>query len=277
MELEKIFTDKRDWNLLRAEIDAKKACLERANADMERADMKILHIIQSEDRPLEEFLGNELEFQARRRVLSSEIETAEKNMAQIQFLLDKHQDSIEKLSSYEADKVHLGSELDRWDKLCELMGSPDGSKFRQIAQREVFAVLLKSANAQLRRINSRYYLHALPGTLDIGVIDRDMLDQQRDVDTLSSGEIFVVCLGMALGLSAIQDEHSRKGSMFIDGGMDDLDDDAVSVALDAIVHYQRMSGNSIGILSTSKYLNERVCPHIEVSQDSLGRKQAKVL
>ena len=276
-ELEKIFTDKRDWNLLRAEIDAKKACLERANADMERADMKILHIIQSEDRPLEEFLGNELEFQERRRVLSSEIETAEKNMAQIQFLLDKHQDSIEKLSSYEADKVHLGSELDRWDKLCELMGSPDGSKFRQIAQREVFAVLLKSANAQLRRINSRYYLHALPGTLDIGVIDRDMLDQQRDVDTLSSGEIFVVCLGMALGLSAIQDEHSRKGSMFIDGGMDDLDDDAVSVALDAIVHYQRMSGNSIGILSTSKYLNERVCPHIEVSQDSLGRKQAKVL
>ncbi len=261
-ELEKIFSAKCDWNLLRKEIDGKKAALDNINAEMEKADGQILQLIQSEDRPLEEFIGNALQYREQQKLLSADMKDIEKNIARIQFLLDKHQDSIDKLASCEEEKHRLEAELALWDRLCELMGSADGGKFRQAAQRVVFTVLLQSANAQLRRMKSSFFLSVVPDELDMEIICRDRLDQRFKVSSLSAGQLYVVCLSLALGLSAMLKEFSPGDSLFVDACADNIDAREARMLQDAVSAFQRVSRCRIGIMGSSSSLAARIYPQV---------------
>ena len=91
---------------------------------------------------------------------------------------------------------------DHWLQLSDLIGSASGAKLRTFAQSLTLERLLLEANAQLGELSPRYRLERVPGTdLALQVVDLDMGDEVRSVDSLSGGESFLVSLALALALS----------------------------------------------------------------------------
>lgn len=135
-----------------------------------------------------------------------------------------------------------------WQKLNVLIGSADGTKFRNIAQQWTLEILLKHANAQLKMLSGRYRLERLRESLNLMVEDLAMDGQQRSVHSLSGGESFLVSLGLALGLASLTSSRLRIESLFIDEGFGSLDAETLRVALNALSHLESQ-GRKVGVIS----------------------------
>ncbi len=116
----------------------------------------------------------------------------------------------------EAQKAQHGL----WATLAGLIGSADGQKMRNFAQSLSLDMLLGHANRHLDDLARRYRLERVAGAnLDIQVIDREMGDERRGVHSLSGGELFLVSLALALGLSAMAAGTAGGiSTLFIDEG-----------------------------------------------------------
>ena len=109
--------------------------------------------------------------------------------------------------------------------ISEVIGSADGKKFRSYAQ-SLTEVLLGYANEHLRSLASRYAVIRVPSSeMELQMVDRDMGDEVRSVNSLSGGEGFLVSLALALGLSSLSSHTTRVESLFIDEGFGSLDPD----------------------------------------------------
>jgi DNA repair protein SbcC/Rad50 len=137
---------------------------------------------------------------------------------------------------------------DPWQKLNALVGSLDGTKFRNIAQQWTLEVLLRHANAQLALLSGRYRLERLRDSLNLLVTDLEMDGQQRSVHSLSGGESFLVSLGLALGLASLTSSRLLIESLFIDEGFGSLDSETLRVALNALNHLESQ-GRKVGVIS----------------------------
>ncbi|WP_245986042.1 AAA family ATPase [Azospirillum thermophilum] len=112
-----------------------------------------------------------------------------------------------------------------WASLNELIGSANGQKMRNFAQSLSLDALLVQANRYLEDLARRYRLERVAGAdLEIQVVDREMADERRGVHSLSGGELFLVSLALALGLSAMAAGTAGGiGTLFIDEGFGTLD------------------------------------------------------
>lgn len=135
-----------------------------------------------------------------------------------------------------------------WQKLNALIGSSDGTRFRNIAQQWTLEILLRHANAQLSLLSGRYRLERLRESLNLLVIDLEMDGQQRSVHSLSGGESFLVSLGLALGLASLTSSRLLIESLFIDEGFGSLDNETLRVALNALSHLEAQ-GRKVGVIS----------------------------
>ena len=167
--------------------------------------------------------------------------------------------------------------VDLWKGLSELIGSADGNKFRTFAQSLTLDVLLGHANGHLQDLAPRYRLERVPGQeLELQVVDLDMGDEVRSVNTLSGGESFLVSLALALGLSSLSSRTAQVGSLFIDEGFGSLDPDTLEVALAALDSLQS-AGRQVGIISHVPGLAERVGARIQVTPLGAGRSRVDVV
>ena len=69
---------------------------------------------------------------------------------------------------------------------------------------------------------------------------------ERDVATLSGGELFLASLSLAFGLSDVVQSYSgtvRLDSLFIDEGFGSLDQKSIGDALDVLAHIQKAIGS----------------------------------
>ncbi len=164
-------------------------------------------------------------------------------------------------------KLEIGkNEYDTWNTLNELYGSADGRKFRTIAQRYTLAALLFYANQQLESILPRYRLlqgEDLEQGLTLRIVDSQMFDEIRNVDTLSGGEKFIVSLALSLGLSSIAAHSNAIEMLFIDEGFGTLDPEYLNLVLDALTSLENL-GRKIGLISHVQELNERIATQIRV-------------
>ena len=152
-----------------------------------------------------------------------------------------------------------------WAALNELIGSAKGDKFRVFAQKITLSMMIELANAQLERMSGRYVLMARPESegLELSVLDKEQAGEIRPTENLSGGEKFIISLALALGLSQISGKKSRIDSLFLDEGFGSLDDEALSMALEALGEVRR-SGRMIGIISHVQALRERIAAQINV-------------
>ncbi|MGY3901311.1 AAA family ATPase [Aeromonas lusitana] len=163
---------------------------------------------------------------------------------------------------------------DHWQQLNELIGSASGAKFRTFAQSLTLERLLLEANAQLAELSPRYRLERVPGTdLALQVVDLDMGDEVRSVDSLSGGESFLVSLALALALSSLSSRQTQVESLFIDEGFGTLDPDSLDLALSSLDSLQA-AGRQIGVISHVQTLVERIGVQIRV--DALGGGESRI-
>jgi exonuclease SbcC len=157
---------------------------------------------------------------------------------------EKNRQTGELMRSLEARQ----KQWDPWQKLNQLIGSADGTRFRNIAQQWTLEVLLRHANAQLVLLSGRYRLERLRDSLNLLVTDLEMDGQQRSVHSLSGGESFLVSLGLALGLASLTSSRLLIESLFIDEGFGSLDSETLRVALNALSHLESQ-GRKVGVIS----------------------------
>ena len=164
-----------------------------------------------------------------------------------------------------------------WLEMKELIGSSNGSKFRTFAQSLTLEQMLIGANYHLKELAPRYALQRVPsGELDLQMIDRDMGDEVRSIDSLSGGETFLVSLALALGLGSLTGLQTSIRSLFIDEGFGTLDPDTLEIALSCLDSLQA-SGRQIGIISHVQGLVERVGTRIQIVSSGNGHSKIKLM
>lgn len=160
-----------------------------------------------------------------------------------------------------------------WNEMNTLVGSSDGKKFRTFAQSLTLEALLVFANDQLSRLTPRYRLQRVPGCeLEIQVIDQDMGDEIRAINSLSGGETFLVSLALALGLSSLSASDTPIDSLFIDEGFGTLDSETLETALSVLDELQSQ-GRQIGIISHVDGLATHIPVQITVGKLGGGRSR----
>jgi len=165
-------------------------------------------------------------------------------------------------------------EIDR--VLGEVIGSHDGKLFRSFAQSLTLDGLLAVANAHLDELAPRYQLERIPRhDLEIQVIDRDLGDEVRSVQSLSGGEGFLVSLALALGLSSMSAHDVRVRTLLIDEGFGTLDPTALEGAL-AVLDTLQATGRQIGVISHVPALIERVGAYVRVVQRGGGASEVVI-
>ena len=173
------------------------------------------------------------------------------------------------------EKDLLETISNRWQKLDLVLGSADGKKFRQVAQKYTLEVLLGYANKHLYDLSPRYSLECVPDSLALQVIDHDMGDEVRSVHYLSGGESFLVSLALALGLASLSSNRLKVESLFIDEGFGSLDPETLSTAMDALEKLHN-DGRKVGVISHVQEMTERIPTQIRVIKLSGSRSKVEV-
>lgn len=162
-----------------------------------------------------------------------------------------------------------------WIRLNEVIGSSDGSSFRNIAQRHTLDILLRFANHQLRLLSGRYRLERIPNSLNLMVVDQEMADERRSIHSLSGGESFLVSLALALGLASLTSNRLKIESLFIDEGFGSLDPNTLDLAMNALMQLESQ-GRKVGIISHVTTMTDAIPVQIKVAKGSSGASTIQV-
>ncbi len=301
-ELRAVFTATTDWNALRQRISSlADARLLADNAlKQAREQLQVLQaspqrppLTQSKenvapaevpavDSPLDDLtarysqLRQDLEKQ--QTVYADRLKELSEELTQINSRLLAHKGSVERAATLEKSLDEAQANAREWERLNALFGSADGKKFRTIAQSCTFSYLVAQANLHLRQLSPRYELHNVPGTLTLEVIDRDMFDEHRYVNSLSGGETFVVSLALALGLASLSSKNLNIGSLFIDEGFGNLDRDSLDLVMLALSNLENVQGRKVGIISHTEQIRSQLSPQIRlVRQPGSGSAKVQVV
>lgn len=164
----------------------------------------------------------------------------------------------------------------KWEKLHELIGAASGDKFQLFAQSLTLEALLSHANVHLAELAPRYRLERVPNAdLELQIVDRDMADEIRPVNSLSGGESFLVSLALALGLSGLSARNTQVESLFIDEGFGTLDPQTLDTAL-ATLDALQASGRKVGVISHVQGMAERIGVQIRVVPKGRGTSRVEV-
>jgi len=165
-----------------------------------------------------------------------------------------------------------------WLTLKALIGEASGGKFRRFAQGLTLEALVRAANGHLDEFARRYRLVQAPGS-EVGllVVDRDMGDEMRSVESLSGGESFLVSLALALGLASLAGRRTSIGSLFIDEGFGSLDADTLDRAVSALDAVRARHDRRIGVISHVQGLAEKIGVQVKVVARGGGRSEVRVV
>ncbi|MBP3228507.1 MAG: AAA family ATPase [Bacteroidaceae bacterium] len=263
-ELDKLLGSGRDYLLLRRELrdlrDAQKAAVQSLAA----AEKALQEMTTLPTKP-------RVEGEAGREMLLAEADTITLKLSELKqqhiavsSRLIAHEEAERRLGLLAADMERAREDYAWWSRLSKVYGSADGKRFRELAQQYTFASLVARANTQLARFSPRYRLAALPGTLTLEVIDRDMFDRRRYANSLSGGETFVVSLALALALSSLSGAGLPLGSLFIDEGFGNLDRDSLNLVMDALSNLESIGGRKVGIISHTEQIRTGITPQIHL-------------
>ncbi|MCK5824854.1 MAG: AAA family ATPase [Ichthyobacteriaceae bacterium] len=163
--------------------------------------------------------------------------------------------------------------LKRWTDLIKILG---GSKdaFNTYVQRLTLSNLINLANVHLDKLNKRYSLllpkeYAEKEELTFLLVDHFQTNQQRNVETSSGGEKFIISLALALGLSDLASKNVKVDSLFIDEGFGTLDNNTLDIVISTLETLQSQ-GKMIGVISHVENLKQRISTQIQVNKKSNG-------
>ncbi|NLI82705.1 MAG: AAA family ATPase [Deltaproteobacteria bacterium] len=153
----------------------------------------------------------------------------------------------------------------------EMLRSADSPQIRGRLERLMLDRLIQYANGYLSTLSSqRYQFHAQDEN-GLGLVVRDSLQGGvlRSVKSLSGGELFVVSLCMALGLSEMAGKNRKIQSLFLDEGFGTLDEETLYKVI-ATLKSLRANGKTVGVISHVKRLADEIPTQIRVEEHRKG-------
>ena len=219
---------------------------------------------------------NNAELSEQLTALNTKQTEQQNSLLTINTAIEQHNQNAKALEGKQTELATLKKRVEQWHLLNKVLGDATGKTMRNLAQTQTLKILLHYANSHLKTLNKRYELTAIAQSLDIAIIDRDMADEQRSVNTLSGGESFLVSLALALGLASLSSNKVQINSLFIDEGFGTLDSETLSVAMDALDSLQAQ-GRKVGVISHVSEMSERVATQVHVSKQSGGYSTIEVL
>ena len=283
-ELSEIFADPRDWKALRGLLDERREAKLIAEQNRESAQKRYLELEAQAARINHEAAdGDPVEMDlnvlmAQRTQLNDELNRQREAVGEQRRRIQRHEESLREAENYNKKIDKARNNAEEWGRLHELFGSADGKRFRDLAQTLTFSFLVEHANHHLRRLTPRYQLHVLKGTLALEVIDHDMLDEHRFVHSLSGGETFIVSLALALGLASLSSNTLNIGSLFIDEGFGNLDEESLDLVLTTLSALEAGQGRKVGVVSHTEQIRTQIAPQICVERHgSGGSAQIRIL
>ena len=224
---------------------------------------------------------------AERRSHEATVAQCDANRLDVTKLQQMHATAVARLAADDAahaKRAEVSQSVERqrerastYKALGELIGSASGRKLRIFAQSLTLDTLLANANTHLSELANRYRLVRVPGhDLDLQVIDCDMGNEVRAVNSLSGGECFLVSLALALGLAQLSARDVAVETLLIDEGFGTLDPANLEVAL-SVLDALQASGRKVGLISHVPGLAERVGARVAVRPVGAGRSRVEVL
>ena len=192
-------------------------------------------------------------------------------------IIEKHFDNVQKFNEKAKEYKKQEELYTRYHRLCTLIGTADGKKYRKFVQNISLEYLISLANHEMTKLTDRYKLCVSDDEkrpLEIDVIDLYQFSSHRPTSNLSGGETFLVSLALALGLSKMASQNVQVNSLFLDEGFGTLDDEALESALDTLASLQK-EGKLIGVISHVAKLKERIRTQIEVQKLAGGYSTIK--
>lgn len=240
------------------------------------AQTEIEKLVKPNVQLMEDFEFSTQNFEQRLKVLKEEIDGLNKTIGGLKSQIEKNTENQEKFDEYQ-DKIDKASELcNKWNRLNDMLGQSDGSLFRKIAQEYIMKMLISAANRHLHdfdpdlKLRKGKELTILIETPKAGV---------RSTNNLSGGQLFMVSLALALGLSDMSDSiHNRMDTLFIDEGFGTLDETFLRNVITSLDSLKNESGKRVGIISHVNELKDKISTKIEVYQENeLSGSQVRIV
>ena len=204
------------------------------------------------------------------------VEVLRTSIAELRERLRLDQKAREEGKSLDGEIEAQGERTALCQRLGQVIGSADGKKLRKFAQSLTLMSLIRHANVHLDELARRYRLERVPNTdMDIQIVDREMADEVRSVNSLSGGETFLVSLALALGLASLSAREMSVESLFIDEGFGSLDIETLEVALSALESLHA-AGRQVGIISHVQGLEDHISAQVRVEKVGAGRSRVVV-
>ena len=263
-----------DWETPQFITDALRKRLTLSEHNLDSARAALLDVQNDSARPQ---TGEDDELEPTTDMLTAALAEAQQQsqtlhdeLAALRMTLGKHFSCLKDAEKRGEDIDAARRDYEEWARLNTMLGSADGKRFRELAQSYTFGHLVDQANYHLRLLSPRYELHCQPGSLSLTVIDHDMFDEERYVQSLSGGETFVVSLALALGLSSLSTGQITIGSLFIDEGFGNLDEQSLSLVMDALARLETTQGRKVGVVSHTPQIRQQIHPQIRLVKHPTG-------
>ncbi|KZN45483.1 AAA family ATPase [Pseudoalteromonas luteoviolacea] len=261
---ELLLLQKSQWQPLIEQAQTLECKLVEKRSQLQHVDKNMAeHCAVDSPKPSQETLNEHLES------LSQQQEALNGQLITLSVSLQTHHDNVEKIRAHQDELLRMQNDYENWHLLNRLLGDATGKTMRNLAQTQTLKILLHYANHHLSSLSRRYRLTVIGQSLEIAIVDRDMADEQRSVNTLSGGESFLVSLALALGLASLSSNQVQINSLFIDEGFGTLDPETLSVALDALDALQSQ-GRKVGVISHVAQMTERVATQVQIKKQAGG-------
>lgn len=270
-ELEKYFSQERDWNALRTKIDAAHEAMHDCKVEVDRLTHELSAIQNETGRPEngKEETEEALEFRLHEderlwERLNVEVNRGVARMEQDACLRNR-------IKELEGMRKEAERQWEEWRKLSDVFGSEDGERFRLIGQAEVLDRIVDGANRVLRSVANRYRLRHADGEMGLNVIDRDRGDEPNDPNALTGAERFKVCVAMGIALAEMGGEEGMVDPLFVDGNFGGMNGEDVEAAVDFLCRLRLSGGRKIGLMGNAEALRRRLSPQLRLRTDKDGK------
>ena len=212
------------------------------------------------------------------KVTNQELENLLLLEAKMKTKIQDHYEAVAKQGEESEEVQEAFAEANRLRSMVKVLGGTGKHiGFNAFAQKYTLEMIIDHANHYLDQLMSRYQLEMIEDDkkpLNFQVIDLDLGEEARSVNSLSGGESFLISLALALGLSSTSSQNTNIESLFIDEGFGTLDPNSLDLAITMLdnLHAQ---GIQIGIISHVDGIAERVGTHIAVQTTSAGKSKLK--
>lgn len=184
-----------------------------------------------------------------------------------------HLEKSEKIKSLQKQQDLINHDLLAKKQLSTIIGKDE---FRNYVLGLVEKQLIYFANKELKSLcNERYELIQTSKRNNIPefyIIDKFNGHQQRNIQTLSGGETFLLSLSMALALAEMTRGKVDIQSFFIDEGFGTLDPESIEEVLNVLLNMKN-KGKQIGIISHIKHLTDRIPANIRIIKNNYGHSK----